>query len=224
MYIRTSRRALSPRPSADGYAGLDKSDLENRPQPTAGETAAIADSTARVAARRRPVALSCAVAGNKLQIASPHTHEGGFEMHLLDAFGTVSRAFAEESLLDLVNAVRSRGSKSPTEQEIKAALAALDGVRPRDETEATLSVQMVATHRAALDVLARARHAEHVPTANDCGNLAVKLLRIYAMQAETLAKLRRGGEQTVRVEHVHVHSGGQAIVGPVTHQAPVLAT
>jgi len=177
-----------------------------------------------VAARRRPVAVSCVAAGNKLQIASPHTDEGGFGMHLLDAFGTVSKAFAEESLLDLVNAVRSRGSKSPTEQEIKAALAALDGVRPRDETEATLSVQMVATHRAALDVLARARHAEHVPTANDCGNLAVKLLRIYAMQAETLAKLRRGGEQTVRVEHVHVHSGGQAIVGPVTHQAPVLAT
>src|SRR5829696_1113809 len=125
---------------------------------------------------------SCAVAGNKLQIASPHTHEGGFEMHLLDAFGTVSRAFAEESLLDLVNAVRSRGSKSPTEQEINAALAAVDGVRPRDETEAMLTVQMVATHRAALDVLARARHAEHVPIANDCGNLAVKLLRTYTMQ------------------------------------------
>jgi hypothetical protein len=32
---------------------------------------------------------------------------------------------------------------------------------------------------------------------------------------EALAKLRRGGEQTVRVEHVHVHEGGQAIVGNV---------
>lgn len=33
---------------------------------------------------------------------------------------------------------------------------------------------------------------------------------------ETLNKMRRGGEQHVRVEHVHVHQGGQAIVGNVT--------
>ena len=37
------------------------------------------------------------------------------------------------------------------------------------------------------------------------------------MQVEALAKLRRGGEQTVRVEHVHVYPGGQAVVGNVTH-------
>ena len=33
------------------------------------------------------------------------------------------------------------------------------------------------------------------------------------MQAETLAKLQRGGEQVVKV--VHVHPGAQAIVGNV---------
>ena len=36
------------------------------------------------------------------------------------------------------------------------------------------------------------------------------------MQMEVLAKVKRGGEQTVRVEHVHVYSGGQAIVGALT--------
>src|SRR5262245_57428365 len=36
-------------------------------------------------------------------------------------------------------------------------------------------------------------------------NMAIKLLRTYTAQLEALAKLRRGGEQTVRVEHVHVH-------------------
>ena len=44
----------------------------------------------------------------------------------------------------------------------------------------------------------------------------MKLLRTYTAQVEALAKLRRGGEQTVRVEHVHVYPGGQAIVGSVT--------
>ena len=47
------------------------------------------------------------------------------------------------------------------------------------------------------------------------GNLAVKLMRTFALQAEALAKLKRGGEQRVKVEHLHVHSGGQAIVGNV---------
>jgi hypothetical protein len=45
--------------------------------------------------------------------------------------------------------------------------------------------------------------------------MAVKLLRTFTAQTEALAKLRRGGEQTVRVEHVHVYEGGQAIVGSV---------
>jgi hypothetical protein len=47
------------------------------------------------------------------------------------------------------------------------------------------------------------------------GNVASKLLRTYTAQVEALAKLRRKGEQKVRVEHVHVHPGGQAIVGAV---------
>ena len=45
--------------------------------------------------------------------------------------------------------------------------------------------------------------------------MAAKLLKAFAGHAELLNKLKRGGEQTVRVEHVHVHSGGQAIVGNV---------
>ena len=49
------------------------------------------------------------------------------------------------------------------------------------------------------------------------GNVASKLLRTYTAQVEALAKLRRKGEQKVRVEHVHVHPGGQAIVGAVNH-------
>jgi len=35
------------------------------------------------------------------------------------------------------------------------------------------------------------------------GALATKLLRTFTSQTEALAKIKRGGEQTVRVEHVH---------------------
>jgi hypothetical protein len=47
------------------------------------------------------------------------------------------------------------------------------------------------------------------------GNLAVKLLRTFAAQTEALQRYRGKGQQKVTVEHVLVHTGGQAIVGSV---------
>ena len=83
-----------------------------------------------------------------------------------------------------------------------------------------LASQMVVTHRLAMDMLGRVRRADLLVQAEALGALATKLLRTYTMQMEVLAKLKRGGEQTVRVEHVHVYSGGQAVVGAVSNQPP----
>src|SRR6266536_4858563 len=76
--------------------------------------------------------------------------------------------------------------------------------------------QMAVTHAFALELIGRAKRVDEIPQFDSAGNMAVKLLRTFVMQAEALAKLRRGGEQTVRVEHVHVYPGGQAVVGNVT--------
>jgi hypothetical protein len=52
----------------------------------------------------------------------------------------------------------------------------------------------------------------------DSNALAVaRLTKAFASQVDALAKLRRGGEQRVVVEHVHVYPGGQAIVGTLNH-------
>ena len=42
-----------------------------------------------------------------------------------------------------------------------------------------------------------------------------RLLRAYTAQIETLHRLRHGGSQFVRVEHVQVNEGGQALIGNV---------
>ena len=34
-------------------------------------------------------------------------------------------------------------------------------------------------------------------------------------QAETLRRLRHGGDQHVRVEHIHINEGAQAVIGSV---------
>ena len=44
---------------------------------------------------------------------------------------------------------------------------------------------------------------------------AARLMKAFAMQVEVLRRLRNGGHQYVRVEHVHVNEGGQAVIGNV---------
>jgi hypothetical protein len=46
-------------------------------------------------------------------------------------------------------------------------------------------------------------------------NQANKLVRSYATLVEALNRHRGKGQQRVTVEHVHVHQGGQVIVGTV---------
>ena len=47
---------------------------------------------------------------------------------------------------------------------------------------------------------------------------AGKLSRTFAGHVEALNRHRGKGQQRMTVEHVHVHSGGQAVVGNVAHQ------
>jgi hypothetical protein len=47
------------------------------------------------------------------------------------------------------------------------------------------------------------------------GSVAARLLRAYATQVEVLRRLRHGGHQYVRVEHIHINEGGQAVIANV---------
>ncbi len=85
-----------------------------------------------------------------------------------------------------------------------------------DEIESMLAVLLVATHDVAMEMLAGAKMTDTLTSAREQGALATKLLRAYAAQLEALARLRRGGEQRVIVQHVHEADGGQAaVVGAV---------
>jgi hypothetical protein len=44
---------------------------------------------------------------------------------------------------------------------------------------------------------------------------ATRLLKAFATQVEALRRVRNGGSQFLRVEHVHVNDGGQAVIGNV---------
>jgi hypothetical protein len=100
---------------------------------------------------------------------------------------------------------------------LRAAIATLDGLKPKDEAEGMLGVQMIATHHAAVECLklaiidrnGRDRSLLH----------AGKLLNIYIRQLQVLDRRRGAGGHQVNVGTVNVEPGAQAIVGAVTAEA-----
>jgi len=96
-------------------------------------------------------------------------------------------------------------------------LSVIKGIDPRDQLEAMLAAQMAAVHMATMTFARRLMHVENLPQQDSAERAFNKLARTFAAQVEALKRYRTGGEQTVRVEHVTVNGGGQAIVGTVTH-------
>ena len=102
------------------------------------------------------------------------------------------------------------------DQQYDAILFALIGIGPRDELEGMIVAQLLAAHNAAMECYRRAMLAEQTFEARrENLSQANKLSRTNAALLEALNRHRGKGQQKVTVEHVHVHSGGQAIVGPV---------
>jgi hypothetical protein len=150
------------------------------------------------------------------EIGTDHPDPDLWEAKLEASMGTVESPFANKLVADLLNAACTGStSQAVRQQDLNAALAAMHGISPRDEAEAMLVAQMIATHTAAMTLLRRLKTCETIPQQDSAGNLANKLLRTYAAQLEALARYRGKGQQKVVVEHVHVNSGGQAIVGSV---------
>jgi hypothetical protein len=109
-------------------------------------------------------------------------------------------------------------NSSPEERDkqLSATVAALIGITPKDELEGMMAAQLIAAHNAAMECYRRAMIGEQTFEGRR-ENLAQanKLSRTYAALLEALTRHRGKGQQKVTVEHVHVHAGGQAVVGMV---------
>jgi hypothetical protein len=80
----------------------------------------------------------------------------------------------------------------------------VEAAAPKDELEGALAVQMACTHLGKLDSgFGTERRIAAL------GSTAARLMKVFAMQMEVLRRMRCGGQQFVRVEHVHINSGGR---------------
>ena len=149
------------------------------------------------------------------------THPSQEEGRLKLLGGSASDAFNSTLANQVMRALwREHADEDERKKLLSAAAAALVGIGPRDELEGMLAGQLVAAHSAAMECYRRAMipdqtfegHRESLTHAN-------KLSRTYVTLLEALNRHRGKGQQKVTVEHVHVHPGGQAIVGAVEASA-----
>ncbi|MFM9939394.1 MAG: hypothetical protein ACKVP7_07855 [Hyphomicrobiaceae bacterium] len=184
------------------------------PAPGPSERAAIDAARQSVKQRQPRVRLTFEQdgKGNVELSGGGHSDFQGWHVRLQDVFGSRGNDFATSQLNHLMTAARDHTGKIDPVR-VNSMLAMVEGLRPANELQAALAVQAAVTHVAALFITQRAMRVDQIPQFDSSANIAVKLLRTFTLQAEALAKLQRGGEQVVKV--VHVHPGAQAVVGNV---------
>jgi hypothetical protein len=134
---------------------------------------------------------------------------------LAEALGVNSPAEATQRVADLANATAKGGR--PHERDLNAVLLTAQSIGPTDPTESLLACQMALVHDATMEAARRLKRSENLAQMEANDGALNRLARTFAAQMEALKRYRTGGQQKVTVEHVTVESGGQAIVGAVTH-------
>jgi hypothetical protein len=151
------------------------------------------------------------------QISPTHSDGEGWQTRLKDALGTSSSDFVDIEMARLMTIFQNRAGVIDA-RAVNAALAVVDGLKPQNEIEAMLALQMAVTHGLAMMFSARlySGATETIPQQDSAALTLSRLQRAFTTQMDSLSNMRRGGRQVV--EHVHVYPGGQAIVGNVTHR------
>jgi hypothetical protein len=140
----------------------------------------------------------------------------GWRAQFMAALGTSSKIVVGVELERIAKALRQRdGTIDPA--ELDTVIAIVSGQRPKNELEAMVVCQMAVTHALTVRSLGNLNRSNEIQQQDSNALTVARLTKAFASQVDSLAKLRRGGEQRVVVEHVHVYPGGQAIVGPITH-------
>jgi hypothetical protein len=148
-----------------------------------------------------------------------HSDMEGWRAQLMAAFGTTSETVARVEVERIAKALRQRdGTIDPA--ELDTVIAIVSGQWPKNEIEAMIVCQMAVTHALTMRSFGNLNRSNEIQQQDSNALTVARLTKAFTSQVDALAKLRRGGEQRVVVEHVHVYPGGQAIVGAVTHTGP----
>ena len=182
-------------------------------QPTPMEIAAAKRMVARRAKGASAPRFNVSYPNGKATIEPHHSDKTCAHVLLADLLSTGDSTLAEGILVQLANAAQT-GDKL-TSADLNVMVATVGAIAPRDPTEALLASQMAAIHGLTMMAARRLHRCETIPQQDSASNMVNKLARTFAAQLEALKRYRSSGEQNIRVQHVTVNEGGQAIVGNV---------
>jgi hypothetical protein len=138
-----------------------------------------------------------------------------------EVFGkTLSDEFVDEMLAQLTSTLAPGPHDAVEPSTLNAAIAVISSLKPQSELEALIAVQIVATGFAGLKFLQHSQRHLDEAFIGVYGGYATRLLRLQLELIKTLDPHRRGNKQTVEVRHVHIHPGGQGVVGIVNSGKP----
>ncbi len=147
----------------------------------------------------------------------PRDAHDDFQARVCAATGASDDQVGLALLTKLTDAVTpSSETFEKTVDRLNTLAKTMTAMEPQDEFEGQLVAQLVTLQEQAITWLGRAMRTDNVNFSGVYLNGASKLLARHHEALGVLMKYRRGGEQRVHVEHVHVHGGGQAIVGNVS--------
>jgi hypothetical protein len=185
-------------------------------QPSERDRAAIEAYRERIGQRPERVDIRIvAKAKGAVTLAPDHADTDVGYALLSNSLSSGSTAFTHSLVESLAQATAKGGE--PQEVGLNNVLAIVQALGPHDEAEAMLAAQMAMVHQASMHAARRIQHCDTLEQLEAHDRCLNRLARTYTAQMEALKRYRTGGQQRMTVEHVHVHEGGQAIVGSVHH-------
>jgi hypothetical protein len=149
-------------------------------------------------------------------IVSPTIELEEHRAALRQVFGeTLSDEFVDLMLTKLVLVLRPGRLQVLDEATLNAAIALIASVQPRSELEAVIAVEIAATAFASFKFLHLCLRHQQDTYIDVWGGHAIRLIKLELELIQALDQHRRGNKQTVRVEHVHIDAGAQAVLGIV---------
>src|SRR5215211_1399866 len=149
-------------------------------------------------------------------VLAPTTDLEEHRTTLRRVFGeTLSDEFVDVMLSKLVSVLRPGPFDQLDEGTLNAAIALIPSIQPKSELEAVIAAQIAAAAFASFKFLHHSQRHLDESFVGVYGGYATRLLRLQLELIQGLDKHRRGNQQTVRVEHVHIHAGAQGVVGIV---------
>jgi hypothetical protein len=134
-------------------------------------------------------------------------------------FGTLSDEFADTMMGKVISGLTPTAFDILDEATLNAALATIASLRPESEIDALMCVQTVIAGFSALRMLQLSQRHLGEESIVVYGGYANRLLKIQGEMLKTLDRRRKGGSsQSIEVKHVHIHAGGQGVIGIVNHE------